>query len=94
MSHGRIILDIVDELSINSPTLRNERCNGEGQMKALTVLALSLLLTACSLTPRQKAFVVGSVLLSGALAAHSSNSNQDRRVGLPANACGTPEACR
>jgi hypothetical protein len=59
-----------------------------------TVLALSLLLTACSLTPRQKAFVVGSVLLSGALAAHSSNASEDRRVSLPANPCGTPEACR
>jgi hypothetical protein len=58
-----------------------------------TVLALSLLLSACSLTPRQKAFVVGSVLLSGALATHSSSS-EARHVRLPANPCATPEACR
>jgi hypothetical protein len=62
-------------------------------MKALTVLALSLLLTACSLTPRQKAFVVGSVLLSGALAAHSSNSSEDRRVAVPSDPCANPQAC-
>jgi hypothetical protein len=63
-------------------------------MKALTVLALSLLLTACSLTPRQKAMVVGSVLLSGALAASQHESNDARRVGLPADPCANPQACR
>jgi hypothetical protein len=62
-------------------------------MKSLTVLALSLLLSACSLTPRQKAFVVGSVLLSGALAAHT-NSNEDRRLSVPSDPCANAQACQ
>jgi hypothetical protein len=63
-------------------------------MKSLTVLALSLLLTACSLTPRQKAVLVGIGATSLALSLNKSDSDSDRRVSLPANPCATPEACR
>jgi hypothetical protein len=61
-------------------------------MKA-TVLALSLLLTACSLTPRQRMAVIGGVLLTGAIAAQKDRNTTDH-VGVPSNPCATPEMCR
>jgi hypothetical protein len=63
-------------------------------MKSLTVLALALLLSACGTTPRQKAMIVGSVLLTGALAAAQADRGNDTRVSLPSNPCASPEACR
>jgi hypothetical protein len=62
-------------------------------VKPLAILTLSLLLSACSLTPRQKAFVVGSVALSLALSLDHEDS-QERRIPAPSNPCANAEACR
>jgi hypothetical protein len=59
-------------------------------MKALVVLAASLLLTACTLTPRQRMAVVGGILLTGAIAAQQDTSPDPMRR-LP---CKNMEACR
>jgi hypothetical protein len=56
-------------------------------MKSLTVLALSLLLTACSLTPRQKAMVLSTVALSVALSVHGGSDNDDRHIPTPEVRC-------
>jgi hypothetical protein len=63
-------------------------------MKSLTVLALSLLLTACGLTPRQKAVLVGIGATSLALSLKKSDSDSDRHVSLPGNPCASPQACQ
>jgi uncharacterized lipoprotein YbaY len=62
-------------------------------VKALTIFALSLLLTACSLTPRQKAMVLSTVALSVALSVHGGSDSRER-VSLPSDPCASPEACR
>lgn len=63
-------------------------------MKSITVLALSLLLSACSLTPRQKAFIASSVALSVALSLKGDSGKAGPEVALPSNPCANPEACR
>jgi hypothetical protein len=59
-------------------------------MKAITVLALSLLLSACSLTPRQKMVVVGAILVTGAIAA--AELTEPRYVRMP-KFCADARAC-
>jgi hypothetical protein len=61
-------------------------------MSRVAVIALVLLLSACSLTPRQKAFVVSSVALSVALSIHDHDSRE--RVSLPSDPCKSVESCR
>ena len=63
-------------------------------MKTLPVLMLALLLGACGTTPRQKAMIVGSVLLTGALAAAQADRGNDPRVSLPNDPCANPAACQ